>query len=93
MVDKASKTKKKLRLGIDAVCSVQQRRLHPKKVIEEVLINSLVIDHYKGLLVMGTKTIKVNSKLQQYITFRHPKFKGKEIFCVRRWVHVVTEGS
>ena len=48
---------------------------------------------HKALLVTGVKDIKVNSKKQTCITFRHEKFEGKEIYCVMCWVQVISEGS
>ena len=80
-------------LGVGAICAVQQRRLHPKKLIQDTLINASHLDVVEDLLVTGLKDIKVNSKMQRCITFRHEKFEGKEIYTVKRWAKIITEGS
>ena len=51
------------------------------------------LDIMNNLLVTGVKDIKVNSKKQICIAFYHEKFEGKEIYCVKRWVQVISEGS
>ena len=86
-------TTKHKRLGVGATCAVQQRRLHPKKLVQDTLINASHLDIVNNLLVTGIKDIKVNSKKQTCITFRHEKFEGKEIYCVKRWCKIISEGS
>ena len=93
MSPNTNKSSKKKRVGIGAVCCVQQRRLHPKKKVQELFYNSSNLDTLNNLLVTGIKNIKVNSKLQECITFRHDKLEDVELYCVKRWVNVVTEGA
>ena len=35
----------------------------------------------------------MNKKEQQVIVFRHDKFETAEIYCVKRWAKVITEGG
>ena len=61
--------------------------------MQDTLINASHLDIINNLLITEVKEIKVNSKKQTYITFRHEKFEGTEICCVKRWVQVISEGS
>ena len=87
-----ARTKKKLRCGKGAVCSVITRMLHPRKDVTEKYPNATHNSKVDKLTALRKELKKVNRKEQVVIVFRHGDFAEVELHCNARFCHVDTEG-
>ena len=87
-----ARTKKKLRCGKGAVCSVLTRMLHPRKDVTDKYANASHNSKVENLTAIRKEPKIVNRKEQVVIVFRHPDFAEVELHCNARFCHVETEG-
>ena len=79
--------------GVGAKCEVLTKYLHPSKKINEICPNYTRGSRTEDLICIGKEEKVVNKVKQNCITFRHKDFENVTLYCVSRWVHVITEGS
>ena len=84
--------KKKLRPGVGARCSSLIKFLHPSKRVGEVPNNCSYTDRLHDLLTIKMEQKHVNKRMQECIVFRHDSFPNEELYCVRKFCKVVSEG-
>ena len=84
-------TKKKH--GVGAVCRVLMRFIHPSKLIRDKYPNRTEQQKLGELTVIRQEVKTVNRKPQMCIIMRHDIWPNKELYCVKRWVKVMSEGS
>ena len=87
-----ARTKKKLRCGKGAVCSVLTKMLHPGKDVAAKYPNAAHNKKVENLIALRKEAKTVNQKEQVVIVFRHSDFAEVELHCVERFCHVMTEG-
>ena len=84
-------TKKKH--GVRAVCRVLMRFIHPSKLIRDKYPNRTEQQKLGELTAIRQEVKTVNRKPQMCIIMRHDIWPNKEVYCVKRWVKVMNEGS
>ena len=84
---------RKKKVGSGAICSVLLKYLHPGKTIDKRFPNRTAQQRIDGLLATSQELRKVKKKEQLVICFRHEQFEGVDIYCVKRWCKVTTEGA
>jgi len=81
------------RLGVGATCEALLQCLKPRKYLKDAYPNPEKGQRLSGLIAIKTDIKRVSKKDQVCVVFRHDEFPNKEIFCVKRWVKVITEGD
>lgn len=84
-------TKKKC-LGTGAVCTVVGKYLHPSRIYQEKYLNAAPGHVLQNLLVIRLEEKLVNRQKQVCVVFRHDDFPNKELWTVKRWAKVNSEG-
>jgi hypothetical protein len=83
----------KLNLGIGAECKVLLKFLHPRKLINDLVINPTNNQRLERLLVIRQERKTVNRKEQLCVVFRHDSCEGKELYVVAKYALVTLEGA
>ena len=84
---------KKKRHGAGAVCSVLLKYLHPANYIDEKFKNSTKSDRLQNCIAYRQEVKTVKRKNQLVISLRHDDHADQELYAVKRWVKVETEGA
>lgn len=84
---------RKKRHGVGAVCSVLLKYLHPAQYINEKFKNSTKSDRLENCIAFRQEVRTVKKKNQLVILLRHDDHAGQELYAVKRWVKVETEGA
>ena len=83
----------KKQIGSGAICSVLLKCLNPGKTISDKFPNRTAQQHLEGLIAQRQEMRKVKKSEQLIVVFRHAQFENIEIYCVKRWCKVTTEGA
>jgi hypothetical protein len=83
----------KLNLGIGAECKVLLKFLHPRKLINDLVINPTSNQRLERLLVIRQEQKTVNRKEQLCVVFRHDSCEGKELYVVAKYALITLEGA
>ena len=84
---------RKKKHGVGANCNVLMKYLHPAKYISEKFPNYTKRDRLQNCIAFRQEIKTVNKKNQLVILLRHEDHDGQEVYAVKRWVKVVTEGA
>ena len=84
---------KKKQHGSGAICSVLLKYIHPSKYISEKFKNSSSNERLENCIEYRQEVRNVKNKNQVVILFRHGDHEDQELYAVKRWVKVVTEGA
>ena len=79
--------------GVGAVCTVLLKYLHPGIYISEKFNNYKKADRLENCLAYKQEIKTVNKKNQLVILLRHDDHPNVELYAVKRWVKVITEGA
>jgi hypothetical protein len=84
----------KLNLGIGAECKVLVKFLHPRKLINDLVIsNPTSNQRLERLLVIRQERKTVDRKEQLCVVFRHHSCEGKELYLVDTYALITLEGA
>ena len=84
---------KKKQIGSGAICTVLLKYLHPGKTISDKFPNRTAQQRLEGLIAQRQEMRKVKKSEQLVVVFRHAQFENVEIYCVKRWCKVISEGA
>eukprot|EP00559_Dactyliosolen_fragilissimus_P002711 CAMPEP_0184872744 /NCGR_PEP_ID=MMETSP0580-20130426/41459_1 /TAXON_ID=1118495 /ORGANISM="Dactyliosolen fragilissimus" /LENGTH=665 /DNA_ID=CAMNT_0027375583 /DNA_START=1012 /DNA_END=3007 /DNA_ORIENTATION=+ len=84
---------KKKQHGSGAICSVLLKYIHPAKYISEKFKNYSSDERLENCIECGQEIRNVKKKNHVVILFRHDDHDGQDLYAVKRWVKVVTEGA
>ena len=89
----SSRAKKKLNAGVGAQCSILMKYLHPRKLIQEKIVNAKHSCRLEGLVAVKVDTKTINRKKREVIIFHHDTFPNCEIYCAKKFCIVKEEGA
>jgi len=89
-----SRNRIKANLGSGAICRVQSKFLHPRKLVAEHFMNISSKDDIGNLIALKVEERKINYKTRNCIIFRHETVaENNEFYACIPYTHVVTPGS
>ena len=79
-------------LGIDTLCTVKLRFLHPKDKVNEKVPNQSASQSISGLIVQSKAEKSIQKATKSCVVFRHEDFGGQLIWALPRYVTVNVQG-